>query len=279
MKIKAGFLTENKVDVASKLILFILSPFLGFIYSLKRVNTKSSFIIFFLFSLCFGMCFMPMKNPEYIDGMFYQNYFIERTNEIAENPEMEFKDFLESSVIADKDYYLDTMVFIVSKLSNNYHVFFMCIAAIFSFFSLKTFRYIVNEKEFDNSYMCLLLSYLFMYITIFNINGCRFWTGYWIAMFALFKIFRDNKYKYLLLLAVAALCHASLWLLIPIVVLTIITKKFNRIWTILYFVSFFSGQTIILLIDNVKEYLPEFLLFFTENYVLEDYTKPIGTGF
>ena len=84
MKIKAGFLTENKVDVASKLILFILSPFLGFIYSLKRVNTKSSFIIFFLFSLCFGMCFMPMKNPEYIDGMFYQNYFIERTNEIAE---------------------------------------------------------------------------------------------------------------------------------------------------------------------------------------------------
>lgn len=276
-----GFLYEKKNDIITKFILFLLSPFLAFIYSLKRINTKSSFFIFFLFSLCFGMCFTPEKSIIYIDGQHYQEIFLHYRQITETTFENNFKEYIAFDSDT-KDYYADTLSYYVSKITDNYHVFFLAASLIFSFFLLNTLKYLTKEKEFDNSYTCLLLCYLFVNISIFNINGLRFWTGYWVAMFALFKIFRDNNYKYLILLLVATFCHGSLWILIPLVLVAFFTKKYTKIWIILYIVSFFIGQIAFSIIGDITDYLPIFMQKFINNYTSSEAIKRVtteGTGF
>lgn len=277
-----GFYQENRQNIIIKFLLFLLSPLFGFIYSLKRINTKSSFVIFFLFSLCFGVCFTPDKNPSnYIDGQSYKEHFLLDTKISSTTYKENWKQYI-SFETSDKDFYFNTISFLVSRLTDNYHVFFFCIAFVFSFFSLKTFKYLTNEKEFDNSYMTILFCYLFMYIGIFNINGLRFWTGYWVAMYALFKIFRDCNYKYILLIFLAAFCHGTLWLIFPIVLVAMISKRVQYIWIIMYFLSFIVGELSFVLIDNVSGYLPQFLQSLIDSYTSEEYIaerNAEGTGY
>lgn len=275
------FLHEKRNDLRTKLILFLISPILGFIYSLKRIKTRSSFIIFFLFAICFGMCFTPEKYYSEIDGQYYQDFFLMNNDNTKEVFVDEFIEYISFNT-GQKDYYIDTISFITSRLTDNYHVFFFFLSIIFSFFSLMTFKYFVKEEEFNNSYMCLILCYLFMYISIFNINGARFWTGYWIATYALFKIFRDYNYKFILLLPFAAFCHGTLWILMPIVFVAILTRRFYNMWIIIYILSFFMEQTVFTYINNLNDYLPIFMQNLINSYTAEETILKAtaeGTGF
>jgi hypothetical protein len=282
MRTKSGFLIEDRNDVIAKVLLFLFSPFIGFLYSLKRINTKSSFVIFFLFALCFGLCFTPENHTRgYIDGQSYAEKFVYNSNISITTFVNDFEQYI-SFETKDKDFYFNLLTFLVSRFTDNYHVFFLFAAFIFSFFQLKTFKYLTNEKEFDNSYICFLFCFLFLKISIFNINGIRFWTGYWIAMFALFKIFRDNNYKYISLLLLASFCHGTLFLLFPIVFVAIFFKKFTKSWIFLYFLSFFVGNLAFEIILNVQSYLPQFLQSLIDGYTAEEYIEmrnAEGTGF
>lgn len=277
------WLPETRIDIQIKTILFLLSPFLGFLYALKRIKTKSSFVVFFLFALCFGMAFTPDKRgaEAYIDGQTYVEEMPRFASISNEHFYKEFKEFLALDE-GKKDYYYDFMAFYISKFTSNYHVMFFLFAIVFAFFSLKTYKYLVTEKEFDNSYICILLSYLFMFNSIFNINGVRFWTGYWVALFALLKIFKDGNYKYLVLFIVTPFFHGSYWLLIGLVSVIFFTRKFHNIWIVLYFLSFFFGQLSLQIANETVDYLPTFLrnpvLSYTSVEALAKRDQ-VGTGF
>ena len=51
------WLKEDSMDIVIKIMTFMISPFISFLYSLKRINTRSSFVVFFLFALIYGLCF------------------------------------------------------------------------------------------------------------------------------------------------------------------------------------------------------------------------------
>lgn len=282
MRTKSSFLIEDRNDVVVKVLLFLFSPFIGFLYSLKRINTKSSFVIFFLFALCFGLCFTPENHTRgYIDGQSYAEKFVHNSNISITTFVNDFEQYI-SFETKDKDFYFNLLTFLVSRFTDNYHVFFLFAAFIFSFFQLKTFKYLTNEKEFDNSYICFLFCFLFLKISIFNINGIRFWTGYWIAMFALFKIFRDNNYKYISLLLLASFCHGTLFLLFPIVFVAIFLKKFTKSWIFLYFLSFVVGNLAFEIVLDVRDYLPMFMQSLIDSYTAEEAIEmrnAEGTGF
>ena len=93
----ATWLKESNHDKANKVILFLISPFLAFVYSLKRIKTKSSYVVFFLFSIFFGMAFSVQSGKRgdvTIDGAAYRERFdiykLVSHREFTEN----FKDFL-----------------------------------------------------------------------------------------------------------------------------------------------------------------------------------------
>ena len=53
---------EIQSDVSVKVISFLISPFLSFLYSLRRINTKSSYVVFFLFALFYGLCYTVLAD-------------------------------------------------------------------------------------------------------------------------------------------------------------------------------------------------------------------------
>lgn len=253
------WLKEKKNDVSIKYLLFFLSPFVSFAYSLIRTNTKSSYIIFFLVSILFGLTFtITNQFDNALDGAYYrwkfENYSHVSSSEYF-NDLIGFLEFDEGK----KDFYFETLSFFLTKLTDNYHVMFMVGAAIFSIFALKSLRYFTSNHSFDKNIVSFILLYLFTYNQIFNINGIRFWTAAWIAIFCFFKIFRDNNKKYILLLLLTPFFHGSYWLLIAVVTIAIFFKKFNQFWIFLFFISFFISSFAIELAQGLESYLPTFI--------------------
>lgn len=266
---------EWHTDIKNKVILFLISPFLAFVYSLKRINTKSSYWVFFLFALFFGLSFTNDQGPNEqgsLDSARYIAHFKQYSHQLND----------QVLIYKDNDYYFDYTAYLISKITDNYHILFLVFAAVFAFFQLKSLKYLTQEKEFKNNIYGLILCLLFTYIGISNINGVRFWTAAWVTVFCYFKIYRDNDKRFLLLLLVTPYIHLSYWTVIGMTILTILTKRFERIWIVMILISFIFSSVAFSFTTQNANLLPDFLanklLEYTNESVMENEART-GTGF
>lgn len=265
---------EENSDILVKILLFLLSPVLGFIYSLRTMNRKSSYVIFFLFAVVFGFSFTVSSVRDLvnsIDGVHYRNLF-----ETYQNVDLSYfleglKNYLSFKEIGSKDYYFDTISFLVSRISDNYHVLFMVSAIIFAYFSLKSFRFFTSENNFKVSFACFLLAYLFMINQIFNINGMRFWTASWVAVYSILQIFRNGNLRYLILAFITPFIHVSFWAFLIVLMFALLFKKFHKVWIVLFLISFFASTISIEFIQSLSIYLPPVFSDMVESYTNLDY--------
>lgn len=270
----AKWLKENNKDWGTKIILFLISPFLSFIYSLKRVNTKSSYMYFFLFAVLFGLNFTTTDGREIGssgDAAIYRQLFelfkYNDLNDLNDN----FKETLSMEYGNRKDIYVMVMIYISSLISYDYHIFFMLLSVVLAYFMLKSMKFLTEEDSFNNSFICILILLFFIFRNgIFNINGCRFWTASWIAIYSIFQLFRNNNIKYLLLIAITPLIHQSYWFFVTILVIVFLTRNFNNIWKVLFFGSFFISSFAIEFMTDFSEYLPGSLQFLIERYTTDE---------
>lgn len=264
----AIWLKERNQDKAIKLILFLISPFFSFVYSLKRINTRSSFIVFFLFAVFFGISFTVDINS-HLDGGDYRRMFEEYSNTNYHTYYSNLQEFLDFSEGNKKDMYFDTVSYYLSRITDNYHVMFMFLAIVFAFFSLKSFRFFTSEYKFDATLSSYILAFLFMSNGIFNINGVRMYTAGWIGVYALLQIFGKNNKFYFLLLLITPFFHGSFWFLVAIVVLAFLFMQFEKIWIVMFFTSFFVGSIAVEFLHDVSDILPSFL-----QNMIASYTDP-----
>lgn len=104
-----------------------------------------------------------------------------------------------------------------------------------SVFMLLSFKFLVGEEAFKYSWVCLLLAYFFIRGNgIFNINGCRFWTASWIAIYCNFQLFRNGNRKYLALALLTPMVHSSYWFYLIMLALVYVSGKFTRFWKIAF---------------------------------------------
>lgn len=277
------WLIESKRDVKLKIILFIISPFFATIYSFRRANTKSSYLIFFLSSIFFGLSFTVDSGKDSItevglDGQSYREKF-ENSKYISN---YDYMDGLLGFLAFDegkKDYYFETVVFYLSRITDNYHIMFMIFAMVFSYFSLKSFKFFTSEQKFDFSFVTLILCYLFLYNQIFNINGVRFWTAAWIAVYCIFQIYRNNNKIYLLLALITPFFHGAFWIFVAIIFASLLLRKFEKFWIVLFPVSFFASAMAVELIQSFSGFLPTFLSKLAEAYTSEERLSATWSGF
>lgn len=275
---------ENNHDKAIKIILFVFLPFLSFFYSLKRLNTKSSFVVFYLFAILFGMAFTVPISPTAeigIDGIFYRSSF----NEAKLVSELEFIDGLNSFLTFDdgkKDYYFETISYYLTRFTDNYHVMFMVFAMVFAFFGLKSFKFFIEETGPKVTLGVFILAYMFMFNQIFNINGVRFWTAAWIGVYSIFQIFKNGKKQYWLLVLVTPYFHGSFWIFIGVLLLAEFTRRFEKTWVILFVFSFVFSNIAIELLQSYQDALPAFMSGMVNFYTDAERIKlrsEVGTGF
>lgn len=260
---------EIQSDIAVKIITFLISPFLSFLYSLRRINTKSSYVVFFLFALLYGLCFTVLAD----EGNVIETSDAAKWRARFENTEMSTSDDFIRYVVffmtrADdnvSDVYFPTIALITNQISHNYHVFFFVIALVFSFFQLKSFRFLTKSPYFDNSLFCFFLCIIFNFNNISNIGGFRFWTAAWIGVFLLLQIYINNKKWCYLLFLFMPLIHRGFFFMYPIIVLALLTRK-RSFWIILFYVSIFLSSISIVIFQNASDYLPSFLSHMIESY-------------
>lgn len=264
-----GWLKEEKNDVGFKIILFLLSPFFSFLYSLKRMNTKSSYIVFFLFSLFFGLAFTTESGRQeggyQGDGAAYRWHF-----ELYNQGILDYQDAIDDYFLngngGTKDLYNDTLCYLVSRVTNNYHFFFFAAAFVFALFQLKSFKFFTQDRNYSNGFVFLIMAYLFMYNQIFNINGLRFNTASWVAIYCIFQIFVNKNNYYYLLAAITPLIHVSFWIFVVVLLIAEIFRKTTNLWIVLFYISFVLSFFASSFLQDLSPYLPPILERMVDTY-------------
>lgn len=267
---------ERRQDVEIKIVLFLISPFFSFLYSLRTIKTKSSYFVFFLTSIFFGMAFSVTGGTELLEGGLDSQGYRISFEQYQYVTRREFIEGLQGFLSFDagkKDYYFETVAFYLSRFTDNYHIMFMAFAVVFAYFALKSFRFLTDEEGFDYSVSSYILVYLFTFNQIFNINGMRFWTAAWIAVFCIFQIYRNGNKRYFLLALLTPYFHGSYWLFLVVLVIVQLSKRFDKAWVVLFLFSIFFSGLAVELISYIQSYLPTFLSKSVTSYIDADYIK------
>ncbi len=262
------FFKETSDEVRLKFLLFVISPVLAFAYSLRKVNTKSSFVIFYLFAVVFGISFTNTQHPEAVgslDSARYIYWFSQYQNVSLDEFLSNLKTYLSFNT-ENKDFFFNTIAFVLSRITMNYHVLFCVMAMIFAYFQLKSLKFLVCKKEYRNCLLGLLLCFLFTYNGIFNINGIRFWLAAWICVFCLFKIYVTGNKNYYFLVLVLPFVHGAYFLIWGVFLLIAFFRRYEKVWLIVVGLSFIlSGVAISISVESADN-LPPFLSKMVSNY-------------
>lgn len=268
-------------------VLFWLSPVLGIVETFRNLKDKQSRLVLFGFCLCFGICFSvgTERIEGSADGISMRQEFEETKDLTTQQYFTYLSDYFEFDTGA-QDIYITTVSFLVGKVTDNYHYFFLVLALVFAFFQIKCLKYFVKEENYSNSLVCIILVCLFLWNNIYNINGARFWTAAWIGLLCVFKTFHDNKSIYILVSACTILVHAS-FVVFPLVLLIgYLFKGLDKPWILLFIISWifsvFAEDFQIPLFGNIE--LPFLIGRKVEHYTDREYIESLsnvanGSGF
>lgn len=252
-----GWRAERPEDLIIKSVLFLFSPFLSFLSAIVRIKTRSSFVIFYLFALFYGIAFTTESGKgetsgndgavfraifeDYICGMNFSEFWHEIIDILSGNN-------------WHRDIYFHIVAYVVSIFTNNYHYLFLAFALVFGYFMLRALAFLVKEKAFDGGVVSLLLVSLFVTNGIFDINGMRFWTAAWIAAYALLRILVRYEKRYLALLCITPLVHSSFLFLLAIYLIYFFFSDKKSNWIYFYYFSFvFSSISVFVLSAFIGE--------------------------
>lgn len=263
---------ENNQDKIAKIILFLISPFVAALYSLKTLNRRSSYVVYFLFAIFFGMAFTVSsgKTEDFrFDGAAYHEKFDRYLLYDEHHFYEQLNEFL-SFEKAKNDFYFDSIAYSVSRFTENYHVLFLIFAVVFAFFSLKSFRFFTQNENYTHSLFSLILVFLFFWTSIFNINGARFWTAAWVGIYAVFQIYINQNKRYYFLAFLTPFFHASYWFFIVLLLIIHFFKKFEKTWTSLFIISFFISGVGLAFLDTITDQMPDFVQNYIESYTSDE---------
>lgn len=253
----AAWRAERPDDLLMKSVLFLFSPFLSFLSAIVRIKTRSSFVIFYLFALFYGIAFTTESGKSETarnDGAVFRAIFEEYICGMTFGEfKREIVDIL-SGNSWHRDIYFHIVAYIVSLYTTNYHYLFFALAMVFGYFMLRSLAFLVKDKSFDGGIIGLLLVSLFVTNGIFDINGMRFWTAAWIAAYALLRMLLRDEKRYLVLLCITPLVHSSFLFLIAVYLIYFFFGDKKSKWIYFYYFSFaFSSISVFVISAFVGE--------------------------
>lgn len=169
-----------------------------------------------------------------------------------------------------KDYALDTLMYLLSRLTDNYHFLFLVISGVFAYFMLRSLTFFAKDTNYRFSLIVFPLIILFLHNHIFNINGIRFWTTYWIAVYTIFQILIANKTRYWLLAALTPFLHIAYTAFVCLLLLFRFIKNRQKLLISYFVVSVFLGFMSLTLLERVGAYFPAIIQEMITVYTTEE---------
>lgn len=220
---------HNEYDAKFKFLLFLIWPFAAWVYSLRTANTRSSYIIFFLFSLllCWHMTAVPGSDYDDFKGILER---FETTNDTFSELQFKIASYFSGADGAPKEIYEIIMIYIVKLFTDNYHFYFLLCAIPVAFCQLESLKRITSDIRYRaGTWIAIFILIMFIFPRdIITVQNPRFTTGFWICLVCSLYYFSESKKHiyYLLPIALTPMIHSGLWLyLILILVFTLIPKN------------------------------------------------------
>lgn len=128
------------------------------------------------------------------------------------------------------DVFCDTLQFLVSRFTDNGHVFFFFVALIFGFFYSRNIWYVLERlpEKLPRGFWVLILFFLLV-CPIWLVNGVRMWTAAHIFAYGAMPYLLEGKKKSLIWCFLSILVHHSfIFPIITIVLFFLLSKRLQR---------------------------------------------------
>ena len=271
------FIMRTNKQMAQKMILLLLNPFVAAVLSLKQKRDRTSIRVLYFWFLMFGIGFCAVNDQldsyrviadfDTISGLSWSSYYSYLSDYFSFDTDI-------------KDIYAVTIQFLVSRFTDNYHWAFLCFSAVFGFFYVSSLKLFLRYEAVGNLMVYYSLLFLFCYSNpIFNINGMRFWTAAWIGVFVSLSIVLEKNYKMLLLLFLTPFMHGTFIIWGVLFLLALLTQKYQRIWIVLFIVSsFVSAVSYLNILHDYSYLLPHYMQNLVYSYTEADRAVAIMSG-
>lgn len=261
------YISESNNKALFKYFVFLICPLFSFYLAIKTINTKSSRNIFVLFAALFGFTvFVPAAKGGInlsVDSTYYRIWFEQIYSQIS-FPEFIHRvyrwltfdiDYQSGEII--KDIYLEVVGYFSSYIGDTYHIMFMFASIVFSILTYKSLSFLTRLNNYQYGYYCLCVLLIFTFNQFINIHWLRFPTAAWLAVYSIFQIFVNNNKKYYFILPLTWAIHGSFAFILLILVVVILTSKFEKVWVLLFFVSIFISIIPQCSLEGLFSFLPE----------------------
>lgn len=213
------------------IIIFIIWPFAALLSVFRNYKSSSAKNIVWLFTIYFGLTFVIA------DAGFDSSSYREKFEKMAIQYDLGFNEFI-GLLYNENTKYVDViqplLSFLVSRVTDNYHVLFAVFGLIFGFFYSRNIWYLFDHsKSRVNLGGWLLIIVFSLIVGIWQINGFRFWTATHIFFYGAFGIIYESRRKMIGYCILAIFVHFAF--MVPLVVLLVYLVLGNRLTLYFYF--------------------------------------------
>lgn len=262
-----------------KLLFFIFWPFGAWLLAIRSANTRSSLVVFFLFSLLICWHFAPTGyNDGYDDFLGILERFQERDYSNSQIIS-DLNAYISGAEDAPKEMYENLMIwFTKSVAGDNYHFFFLFVAIPIALFQLRCIRRIVLDERFEAAkiYSIIILALFIMPRDIITAQNPRFATGFWICVMSSISFFCDKRQRLLwvALITASPFFHSGMILYVVLFYIAVLIPKHNtRLLEICAYISipfmFFNADLFANISGNLS-FLPSSIKGWAELYMSDD---------
>lgn len=202
----------NNSNLGQKLILYIIFPFGTWVHSVFHAKSKSSYVVFFLFSLLLCWHMAPTNTEKYDDFIGILERF-ETTNVSTDQLTHDVEAYFSHSDVAPRDIYESILIWFVKLFTDNYHFFFLLASIPITLCQLGTMKFLTEDDRFENaSILGVILLAMFIFPRdILTVQNPRFATGFWLCVMAsVWFFYQGLQIRALILICLAPMCHSAL---------------------------------------------------------------------
>lgn len=228
---------KNNSDMGKSVILTLLLPILGLFYGISNIRNKAGraalvvFITFFGYQLIYHV--VGFELGEGADCARYAVVFKWAAN-LNSVSFLEFFSQLDSH--DNVDFFNPILLYSVSRLTDNPHVYFMVYAFIFASFYVRNIQMLLEQCKPDrNRLWCLLVVVSCFIMSVHDFGGIRMPLAFQVFLFGVFRYVFYGKKIGLAWVASSILVHYSMFAFVLLFFVFLWAYKFN----VRYFFVFF----------------------------------------
>lgn len=266
---KRIFLKSEKNNLNYTLLVFLFSPLLALIISIKNYKEVWAKNIVLLFSGFYGFMFVIGNAGSDINR--YKSRFEE---DLKIN--INLLDYLKLLFKEEKyDFIQPFLSYFVSCFTSDFRIFLLLIGLIFGFFLSRNIWYVISLVNNKPRWFSILFILVFSFIyAIWDINVMRFTLAAHIFFYGVFNVLvRKNNWGYLFAL-ISIFMHFSFMIALFLFILyKLLGSNFVKIYFVLFIFSFITSELNLSVVKEQMSILPQNLIEKSDDYLNEDYKE------